>query len=136
MIRFEYAFVAALIGFSAGCRSDGPPAPEDAVEVRGKVLLPSGSPVTGGTLVLRPEGGAHGASALIQSDGGFTASDPSGRAGVVPGKYQVYVALNDASDRTLRAAVNKRYWSSEDGDSDVTVDIAGPNPNLVIRLRK
>lgn len=120
----------------AGCQSDGPPPPADGVPVSGKALLPNGSPLTGGTLVLRPEGGAHGASAQVQANGQFTLARPSGEATVVPGKYRAFVKFNDAAQASLRSAVGRRYQSTEDGDSDLVVEITGAKSDLVIRFKK
>ncbi len=124
-----------LILLMAGC-TVSPPAPPEGVEVSGKILLPNGSPLTGGTLVLRPEGGLHGATAQIQSDGSFTLMDTHGRKAVVPGKYQVFVRLGDATKASLRSQVNSRYQNTEDGDSDVVVDIQAATSNLTIQLKR
>lgn len=126
---------ATLILAAAGCGGGPPPTPA-GVEIGGKVLLPSGTPLKGGTLVLRPVGGIHGASAQIQKDGGFSLTDPAGKNSVVPGKYQVYVLLNDPSLKTHRSSINKKYQESEDGDSDIFLDIQDSKKDLVIRLKK
>ena len=118
----------------AGCDS-GPSKPE-TVQVSGKLLLPTGSPVTGGTMVLRPENGAFGAIAKIQSDGSFILED-AGKPGIVPGKYQVFVRLSDTDPVALQKAVHQRYQeSTDDGDSDVIVDIQQDSDNLEIRLNR
>lgn len=117
-----------------GC--NGRPAKPELVQISGKLLLPSGSPVTGGVLILRPENGVFGATAKIQPDGSFTLED-TGNQGVVPGKYQVFVRFSDADPVPIQRVVNERYQqSSEDGDSDVIVDIQSNNDNLEIRLNR
>lgn len=126
--------VLALI-LATGCGT-GPAAKPDGVPVGGKVLLPGGSPLTGGTLVLRPVEGIHGASAQIGNDGSFELVDAVGKKSVVPGKYQVFVRFNTPEQKALRTGVNPRYQNSEDGDSDVVVDIPGPRNDLVIRLNR
>jgi hypothetical protein len=118
----------------AGCGGASPTVPE-GVAVSGKVLLASGSPATGGLLVLRPEGGVHGASAKIGKDGTFTLADQSGRQTVVPGKYRAFLIINDNADKALRNQVGKRYQSTEDGDSDIIVDISVANPSLTIKFK-
>lgn len=118
-----------------GCDS-GPMAKPSGVEVSGKLLLASGAPVTGGTLVLRPVEGIHGASAQIKNDGTFTLVDPEGKPSVVPGKYQVFVRFNNPSHKAMQVAVNRRYQDTEEGDSDVIVDIQESTSDLVIRLKK
>jgi hypothetical protein len=99
-------------------------------------MLPNGSPLTGGTLILRPEAGLYGATAQIQSNGTFTLQD-AGKSSVVPGSYQVFIRFSDNDPPSLKSAVNQRYQqSSEDGDSDVVIDIGESNENLVIRLNR
>jgi hypothetical protein len=130
-----FALLALIV--SAGCSgSGGPQAKPAGVAVRGKVLLPSGSPLAGGTLVLRPVAGLHGASAQIQKDGTFELASPDGSQTVVPGQYQVFVRFNNPDQKSLKTAVNARYQNSEDGDSDVVVDIQGAQDALVIRLKR
>lgn len=108
----------------------------ETVAVQGKVLLPNGSPLTGGTLVLAPETGLFGASAQIQPDGTFALQDSAGRD-VAAGKYQVFVRFNDPAHDALRKVVNERYQqSSEDGESDVIVEIPPTTEELVIRLNR
>jgi hypothetical protein len=124
-----------VVILAAGCDA-GPHARPDGVEVGGKILLPSGSPLTGGTLVLRPVAGIHGASAQIGKDGSFELVDPQGNKSVVPGKYQVYVRFNSPDQKALQAMVSERYQNTEDGDSDVVVDIQESRNDLVIRLKR
>ncbi len=117
-----------------GC--DNRPSKPETFQVSGKLLLPSGAPVTGGTMVLRPENGVFGAIATIQSDGSFTLED-AGKPGIVPGKYQVFVRFSDADPVALRKAVHQRYQeSTDDGDSDVIIDVQQNNDNLEIRLKR
>lgn len=120
--------------FLAGC-SSGPISTPERVSVSGKILLPNGNPLTGGTLVLRPESGLFGATGMIQPDGTFVLQD-SGKQDVVPGKYQVFVRFGDSELATFKSSVKEIYWqSSDDADSDVAVDIQGPTDDLVIQLK-
>jgi hypothetical protein len=119
-----------------GCGTGGPGPKPAGVEVAGKIYLASGSPVSGGTLVLRPVEGIHGATAQIQSDGGFKLADTSGDPSIVRGKYRVFVRLNDSSPKAMKTAIARRYQDTEDGDSDVVVDIQEAKSDLVIRLNK
>ncbi|MBL8889198.1 MAG: hypothetical protein JNL67_04420 [Planctomycetaceae bacterium] len=110
----------------------GPPEKPQGVAVKGKITLPNGSPLTAGTLVLRPETGLHGAMASIGTDGSFSLQE-SGTSEIVPGRYQVFVRVNDPA---LAKAVPAKYLeSSEDTDSDVVVEIQGSVDNLVIKLK-
>jgi hypothetical protein len=114
----------------------GSPLPKPTgVQVSGKVQLPNGSPLTGGTLVLRPEAGVFGATAQIKADGSFTLQD-GGDESVVPGKYQVFVRVADPAQTELRKQVPGKYQeSSEDVDSDVVVEITGSTQDLIIKLK-
>jgi hypothetical protein len=128
-----FRIIPLLVCLAAGCGGGGKPtAPPDGIAVGGKVLLPNGATLTGGTLVLRPVAGLHGASSPIQANGTFAIADPA----VVPGKYQVFVKIFDPNQKALRTAVPLRYQSSEDGDSDVVVDIRVATNDLVIKLNR
>jgi hypothetical protein len=63
-------------------------------------------------------------------------ASPDGSQTVVPGQYQVFVRFNNPDQKGLKTAVNARYQNSEDGDSDVVVDIQGAQDALVIRLKR
>jgi hypothetical protein len=128
--------VAALTWAALGCQGSGPPPVAPGVAVSGKVLLATGAPLIGGTLVLRPVSGIHGATAQVNKDGTFTLADASGAKAVVPGKYQVFVRVSDATDKALKATIPARYQNTEDSDSDVTVEISAATADLVIRLKK
>lgn len=122
--------------FVNGCGMGGAPGRPEGVAVSGKVLLPNGSPLTGGTLILRPESGLFGATALIQSDGSFSLRDTAGNENAVEGRYQVFVSFPNPNHAALAAKVSRRYQESDDYDSDVVVDIQGPTDQMVIRLKK
>lgn len=134
MFRSSCLTLAALCVWFVGCGDGavGPPEKPQGVAVKGKITLPNGSPLTAGTLVLRPEAGLHGAMAQISSDGRFDLQE-SGSSEIVPGRYQVFVRVNDPK---LAKAVPAKYLeSSEDTDSDVVVEIQGAADNLVIKLK-
>ena len=133
LVSLLFTLTACIV---VGCRSDGPPPPPEGVEVSGKAFLPNGNPMPGGILVLRPEGGTHGVSASVQANGQFTLARPSGETNVVPGKYRVFVKFSDPAQSALRSTVGARYQNTEDGDSDILVEITGPKSDLVIRFKK
>lgn len=127
--------VAACL-FLPACGSNSVPAKPDGVQVSGKVLLANGSPLAGGTLVLRPVNGVYGATAQIRPDGSFTLED-AGADKIVEGSYQVFVRFGDSNQAELSKQVAARYQeSSEDVDSDVIVNIAGDTTDLAIKLKK
>jgi hypothetical protein len=135
MNRLRFGLLLALLPVLAGCWGSSVE-PPPGVEVSGKVQLADGSPLKGGTLVLRPVGGIHGASAEIQPDGAFTLVDPRGSKSVVPGSYQVYVLVNDPRHKDIARRVPQRYRSTEDGDSDVVVVIQDRVTDLRISLKR
>jgi hypothetical protein len=127
-----------LAGFFAtllGCGDRPLPKPA-GVSASGRIFLSSGAPLTGGVLVLRPVDGIHGVSSPIGNDGRFELVDSSGAKDVVPGKYRVYVMIPKPEQKSLNAAVPARYQSTEDGDSDVVVEIAGATNDLRIKLNR
>ena len=129
-------FVAVLLISITGCWSSGIPSRPDGIEVQGTIQLPSGKPLTGGTLILRPDSGLYGATALIQPDGSFKLQETSGSQSIVPGKYQVFVSFPNPAHSQIASAVPKRYQQSEDGDSDVFVDLQAGVQSLEIRLKR
>lgn len=127
--------ISLCLALLAGCDSGRPLPRPEGFKVSGKVLLPSGAPLEGGTLILRPEGGLYGATAVIQSDGAFTLQDTAENQDVVAGKYQVFVSFPNASHANLKKKVSRRYQESEDSDSDVFVEIKDSTDQLLIRLK-
>ena len=139
MIAPRVSLAAVLLSVSlvvTGCSRGGPPPRPEGVQVGGKALLPDGSPLTGGTLILRPEMGLYGATAQIQPDGSFKLRDTSDTETVVEGKYQVFVTFPNPAHDKYSGTVNRRYQESEDGDSDLVVEIQGATDDLVIRLNR
>lgn len=139
MIAPRVSLAAMLLSLSfvvTGCSQIGPPPRPEGVKVGGKVLLPDASPLTGGTLILRPELGLYAATAQIQPDGSFKLRDTSDTDTVVEGKYQVFVIFPNPAHDEHRRAVHRRYQESEDSDSDLVVEIQGATDDLVIRLNR
>lgn len=137
MIILRYSPITFLFMLvMAGCVGSGALPRPEGVKVSGKILQANGSPLPGGTLILRPDKGLYGATAIIQSDGSFALQDTSGNTETVTGKYQVFVSFPNPSHVTLSKSVAKRYQESDDGDSDVFVDIQQPTEELIIRLKK
>ncbi|MEZ6139584.1 MAG: carboxypeptidase-like regulatory domain-containing protein [Zavarzinella sp.] len=118
-----------------GCGDKPSVSKEDGVEVSGKVFLANGQPLKGGTLILRPVGGVHGASGNIDASGNFTLSNQTGENKVVPGKYLAYVQFKTTEHKPLAKLLHVKYQSSEDGDSDVEVTIDSAKTDLVIKFK-
>jgi hypothetical protein len=136
MVSTRFLLSAATLCFAlVGCGGGPLPRP-DGVSVSGKALLPSGAPLGGGTLILRPEAGLYGATAIIQPDGSFTLQDMAGTSNIVTGRYQVFVSFPNPKDAALAKSVSKRYQESDDGDSDVFVDLQQSTDELTIKLKR
>ncbi len=136
-VRIALSALTLGLGCSAlGCLPDGPPPRPEGISVGGKVLLSNGTPLAGGMLILRPETGLYGATALIQPDGSFTLQETSGKENVVPGKYQVFISFPNPNHSKLKSSIPSRYQQSEDGDSDLFVDILDTTVDLKIQLKR
>jgi len=124
--------LASVLFVGCGDGATGPPEKPQGFTVKGKISLPNGSPLTTGTLILRPEAGLHGATAQIGADGSFTLQE-SGTSEIVPGRYQVFVRVPDTEK--AKAVPAKYLENSDDIDSDVVVEIQGAVDNLAIKLK-
>ncbi|MCU0705389.1 MAG: carboxypeptidase-like regulatory domain-containing protein [Fimbriiglobus sp.] len=136
MTRFQVFAASAFLGFCLSGCGVSPAGSPNGVEVGGKALLPNGNPLSGGTLVLRGEGNPYGATSQIQPDGKFSLVNSAGEKKVVPGKYRVYVTFHEPAHAAHRTAIGKRYQSSEDGESDVLIEISEAKSDLIIRFKK
>jgi hypothetical protein len=86
------ALSCALLWLTPGCSSSGPP----LLEVRGKIILPSGQPLTGGSVVFHPDKakgneGKHAARGAVNEQGEYTLATDSLGAGALAGWYKVAV---------------------------------------------
>lgn len=129
----------SLVSFAAvvGCGGTQPVV-TGIPEVEGKVLSPQGSPLKGGTLVLRPKGGIRRAiSADIETDGTFIIDGSNGNSAVLPGDYEVYVVVgDDPQTRKLRRQIPVKYQKLSDEDSDLLVSIDDSGKKLVVKLKR
>lgn len=113
-------------------------------QMQGKVLLPTGKPLTGGKLVLRPKvRGSQGASAMstdINKDGTFTIQSQGDEGGnLVATEYKVFISLNgDPKNRGLKRVVPQKYQdvSEEDFETDLFVNLAEQADGIVLKMTK
>ncbi len=96
--RTTFAATLALVGCG-----EGPPSLDGSniatVPAKGKVMLASGKPLTGGIITLEPlpEGGStNQAVGEIKSDGSFELRSSASAAGAMPGKYRVKIETEAA----------------------------------------
>lgn len=125
-----------LILVAAGCGRYKPPAPPSTVAVKGKILLPSGSPATGGRISFKPKNPAlQTGISEIEKDGSFNATSFNKGDGLMPGEY--VAVLEPVSYKTGSAVsvrgIPPKYQSASSSDLVINVDKA--EENLVLRMR-
>ena len=107
MMRKVFVVLTALA--VVGCGGYQGYKPPATVKVTGKVLLPSGQPLTVGTIRFEPVATGQGgdAYAAVTQDGSFVVKSFGDREGMKPGKYVAYL---DPTTVTMVAMVgaNKR----------------------------
>lgn len=82
---------SAVLPWMAGCGEPGLPS-ISAYEVKGKVMLADGKPLTSGIVFFVPKTkDAVGASGVIGSDGGFSLKTINDKVGAAPGEYAVRI---------------------------------------------
>jgi hypothetical protein len=134
------ALPAVLLCGCSMAGGDAAPTPA-TVTVKGKVVLPDGSPATGAAVVFEPIENGTEAFAILGRDGSFSMKTfGGGTEGVVPGKYKVAVTPNHGhTDLTKAAAaegrrsIPKKYWES--GTSELTVEVKGSVSDLTFRMK-
>lgn len=136
-IRSGLLLTLISVAAAVGCSGTQPTVPGIA-EVEGKVLSPQGSPLKGGTLVLRPMGGIRRAiSAEIETDGTFVIDGSTGNPTVLPGDYEVYVVVSDdPQERKLQQQIPLKYRKLSDEDSDLLVSLDDSGKKLVVKLKR
>ena len=129
------ASLLLLILLAAGC-SYKPAEPPMTVAVGGKVILVSGSPLTGGRVVFKPkEAGKQEAVGEINPDGSYKLTSYIKDDGAVPGEYTVVIekiSYKTGNAVEVRLPVAAKYLSSRTSDLSVTVKQGGDYP---IRLK-
>ena len=128
----------------SGCGASGLGELPEVSQMQGKVLLPTGKPLTSGKLVLRPKfRGSQGASSMstdINKDGTFTIQSQGDEAGkLVATEYKVFISLNgDTKNRGLKRVVPQKYQdvSEEDFETDLFVNLAEQADGIVLKMTK
>jgi hypothetical protein len=124
---------AVALLFAAGCGGGGGVSAA-TYPVSGKVLLPDGKPLPGGTIYFYPKESGSSASAEVSSAGEFSLKTADGRDGAPAGEYKVRVVPGTQyiSKKTNRVDPTKLPFASkymdEDGDTGLTATVkAEPN---------
>jgi hypothetical protein len=127
MARAAY-FGLALFVALAGCGPTPPPV-QTLHPVRGKVLLPDGSPARGAVVIFEPAGRGTTATGELDATGNFTMFSTGAREGVMAGDYKVLVTPNAVVQKMKPAdlevgkrSIPKKYWSDEKTDLTASVE--------------
>jgi len=107
--------------------------------VHGKILLPTGRPLKGGRLVLRPTselaGVAKPISVDINKDGTFDIQESNAKGGIAAGEYKVFVSLTgNPRLKGLRRQVPEKYQSIGDDETDLLLDLKEQTENIVLKM--
>jgi hypothetical protein len=114
------ALVFVAIGL-AGCQKASSSAP--TFDVRGKVLLSSGKPLSAGRITfVSTDGSLPEVSGDIQSDGGFALTTRTPGDGAAPGKYKVRIEPMGRRDaRKSKLSFPAKYVDEDSSGIVVTV---------------
>ncbi|HBU38426.1 MAG TPA: hypothetical protein DEB70_11560 [Planctomycetaceae bacterium] len=130
-----------LCFLSTGCGSSQLGSVAEVSEVNGTVLLPTGRPLKGGKLVLRPNGGAiRGARPMsvdINKDGTFLIQSTSKESKIVAAEYKVFINVSsDPRLRGLRSQVPQKYQDIGEDETDLFVNLAEQADGIVLKMTK
>jgi len=104
----------------------------DRVPVSGRVVI-DGEPLTNGTIIFIPEGGAHTSIGTIDKEGHFTLTCYDGNDGAVLGTHRMEIVLSEALDEDAPPwPVPRKYANYQ--TSDLTAEITGPANDVLVQL--
>lgn len=134
--------VAALSGVIVGCGGGTGVASQRVHAVTGKVELPDGKPLAGGTVYFVPKDGVVVSEGRLDSDGKFTLVTGGSGDGAPAGEYRIRVEPADKSllsagqsnGAKKRLPFNRKYLD-EDTSNLTAVVKEGANDVGAIRLR-
>lgn len=127
---------------STGCGSSSLDSAQEVPEVNGTVLLPTGGPLKGGKILLRPCSGVRNARNLsgdINADGSFTIRSNDIDRAIIATDYKVFISLNtDPKHRGLKRLVPKKYQdvTEDDFETDLFVNLAEQADGIVLKMTK
>ena len=143
-VNTKIIFLVMLLGplgwFNVGCGTSSPGVLKEVSEVSGTILLPTGRPLKGGTLMLRPYGGVRGVkrlSADINEDGTFIIR-PDEKTKIIATNYKVFVGLNDPKFRILKRQVPEKYLdiSEDEFETDLFMNLDDQASSIVLKMTK
>ena len=139
---FSVMLLCLLSCVSTGCGSSNLDGAKEVPEVNGTVLLPTGTPLKGGKILLRPCGGVRNARKLsgdINTDGSFSIRSNDKDQMIIASDYKVFISLNtDPKHRGLKRLVPKKYQdvSEDDFETDLFVNLAEQADGIVLKMTK
>ena len=137
-------FLVMLLGplgwVNVGCGTSSSEALKEVSEVSGTILLPTGRPLKGGNLMLRPFGGVRGVkrlSADINEDGTFIIR-PDEKTKIIATNYKVFVGLNDPKFKSLKRQVPEKYLdvSEDEFETDLFMNLDEQASSVVLKMTK
>ena len=143
-VNTKAIFLVMLLGplgwVNVGCGTSSSEALKEVSEVSGTILLPTGRPLKGGNLMLRPYGGVRGVkrlSAEINEDGTFIIR-PDEKTKIIATNYKVFVGLNDPKFRVLKKQVPEKYLdvSEDEFETDLFMNLAEQADGIVLKMTK
>jgi hypothetical protein len=138
-------FLIMLLGplgcVNVGCGTSSSGVSKEVPEVSGMVLLPTGRPLKGGQLMLRPFGDVKGAlrlSADVNEDGTFIINPSDSQTRIIVSKYKVFVGLNDPKYRSLRRLVPEKYLDvrEDEFETDLFMNLNEQTSGIVLKMTK
>jgi hypothetical protein len=135
-------FGPASLAVLSGCgSSNDAPRKVTVYEVKGKLLLPDGKPLSGGHVYFVPTDGALAPEAKVGADGSFSLVTANSGEGAPPGDYKVRVEPADPSLISPRRPTAARklpfppkYLDEDSSGLKVTIK-AEPNTLQPIQLK-
>ena len=127
---FSVMLLCLLSCVSTGCGSSSLDGAKEVPEVNGTVLLPTGRPLKGGKILLRPCGGVRtqeNCRQILSTDGTFLFGQTIKNRKLSPTDYKVFISLNtDPSIEGLKGLVPEKYQdvSEDDFETDLFVNLA------------
>jgi hypothetical protein len=144
-VNTKVIFLVMLLGplgwVNVGCGTSGSEALKEVSEVSGTILLPTGRPLKGGRLMLRPSSGVQGATRLsadVNEDGTFIIQPSDVKTKIIATNYKVFVGLNDPKFRILKKQVPEKYLDVREDEfkTDLFINLDEQAGGIVLKMTK
>lgn len=144
-VNTKVVFLIMLFGIlgcvSGGCGTSSSGSLKEVSEVSGMILLPTGRPLKGGRLMLRPSSGVQGATRLsadVNEDGTFIIQSGDEKTKIIATNYKVFVGLNDPKFRILKKQVPEKYLDVREDEfkTDLFINLDEQAGGIVLKMTK